>query len=601
MQNHNRISSSNPSPTETLLVVALLVSTVFVWAMTLGFGFVWDDWAMIHGNPSLLRLSTLWRGFGHDFWALHAQPAASGYWRPLVTVVHVLLAQLFGVVPWGFHAASVLFHVANVHWVYRIARNVGVSMVSALAIGAWFAIYPMNVETVSFASALPDLMYAFFGLGAIYFYTKPGTRSWVWIVSLLGLSLLSKEMGISFVLWIGCMEWGAWKNVSSPRPKKTPWIWIVGMCVVYGMAHMLVTHGVGMRAQFWGGSAWTHIGTVVKLFGQHLFLVFVPFGMSPTRDFDVVQGMTDLGLWAGLVGMAIYAGAVQMAWKTPSRHFLLGFLCFWLPVSNLLPAEGLIADRYVYMMGPCVWLALFLWFEKINIFAVKGFKTVYAFLLVLMLAYGLRQMQVWESDESLWSYARLQNIASPVALNEWGNVMLHKKDLDRACAAYQSAWELRRQEYDDAFFNLVLCRVKNKQPEQAQKLLAENAVFSNHAEYWDLMAMCHQEQNDLFSAWQAQQKAIEINPSSWKYDYHAGLIQFQSQNFDQANQWFSSAVRKGGTVKEVAHYYALSFFYLGDYEHSIDIWKQMQKKFGMDPLATTYIEKAEQLRKLQAS
>ncbi|MFH1017910.1 MAG: hypothetical protein V1798_06995, partial [Pseudomonadota bacterium] len=94
------------------ILLLIVLAGVAVWGVTLTFGFVWDDIPTVVTNPSLSAWGTLWRAFVSDFWGLHEQPAVSGYWRPVPTLLYLLTGQIFGKSAWAFHALNLGFHVA---------------------------------------------------------------------------------------------------------------------------------------------------------------------------------------------------------------------------------------------------------------------------------------------------------------------------------------------------------------------------------------------------------------------------------------------------------------------------------------------------------
>ena len=173
---------------------------LLVWGWTLTFGFVWDDYPMIVTNPSLFKWSTLLSAWTHDFWMLHESPHLSGYWRPVVTVFHTLIVQMFGKNAWAFHLFNVVLHISVACCFYQFLNQLQIVRWIWIPV-VFFLVHPLQSETVSFVSASPDLFCALFGWSALSMWTRPTVTSPKKIaITLLFLSLctLCKESGIFF-------------------------------------------------------------------------------------------------------------------------------------------------------------------------------------------------------------------------------------------------------------------------------------------------------------------------------------------------------------------------------------------------------------------
>ncbi|MCB0326259.1 MAG: glycosyltransferase family 39 protein [Bdellovibrionales bacterium] len=584
----------------SIVISILFIVTAFaVWGQVLGFEFVWDDKSMILSNGSLHRWSTLWRGFLYDFWSLHDRPEQSGYWRPLVSFLHVVWMKIFGPSSLGFHALSLVFHMANTYLVYLLSRRWLHHFYLSLGVSAVFMLHPLQAEAVAFASALPDLMSCFFGLLALYFFLDQKKHVRIWVSIFLVCGLLSKESGISFILFCGFLLY-------RERHKKKSnafglGLMLLSISLVYVVLHWQVTSGIGARVALWGGSIWTHVGTCAKLFAYELSLIFWPRAHSPTREFEVVQHAFDLWM---IGGMLLWFAMFVLYWKERKANrsiYIAGYLIFWLPVSNLIPAEGLIADRYMYLL--VFWTGLYALDVLAPLFMLEK-RLAYGFAAVLgvMSLYAYKAASFWKSDHVLWSHALAQNEYSPLAWNELGNLKFKEKNWTGACWAYQKAASLKEKFYSDAYFNLVGCYMKQGNPKLAQSYLDRlSASEKQESRYYDLYAAVLQQQGFFPQALYYQNKAIHMDANVWQYYYHAGLICLLSRQFERAKEYFEQSKHLGGEGPELLHHFALSLFHLGQYAQSIQVWKKMETQYGQNSESRSYVEKAELLHQLQNS
>src|SRR5207249_9961933 len=122
---------------------------------------LWDDDLNFTDNPSYRGLS--WRQLRWMFTTVHG-----GHYQPLSWVTLGLGYTLWGMNPTGYHLTSLLLHAVNAVLFYYIVlallrRAVASASASAgaAAVGAlFFAIHPLRVESVAWASERRDVLAA---------------------------------------------------------------------------------------------------------------------------------------------------------------------------------------------------------------------------------------------------------------------------------------------------------------------------------------------------------------------------------------------------------------------------------------------------------
>ena len=93
-----------------------------------------------------------------EYWARPAEalyaPLTYSVWGALAFVAHVNQADESGstVNPWVYHSANVLIHVITTLLVYTILKRLRRHEWAALIGAAIFAVHPVQVETVAWAS-----------------------------------------------------------------------------------------------------------------------------------------------------------------------------------------------------------------------------------------------------------------------------------------------------------------------------------------------------------------------------------------------------------------------------------------------------------------
>ena len=146
-----------------------------VFAAAVAHPLAWDDHIHLRDNPHLnpptwAGLRALWAGPFEDLYS------------PLVYTVWAALAALArgadGVFsPWPFHALCLAFHALNALLVFFLARRLVQDPRAAAAGAALFALHPLQVEPVVWASGLKDVLCGTFALGALLMLVRAGDET----------------------------------------------------------------------------------------------------------------------------------------------------------------------------------------------------------------------------------------------------------------------------------------------------------------------------------------------------------------------------------------------------------------------------------------
>lgn len=140
-----------------LLIALVLVALTFVaHVFALSAGWIWDDNDYITANQLIQSsdgLSTIW------------MPGTTPQYYPLVFSGFWIEHALVGLEPTLYHLDNILLHAASVLLLWRVLVQLGV--VHAFWIAALFAVHPMSVETVAWATERKNTQSLFFALASI--------------------------------------------------------------------------------------------------------------------------------------------------------------------------------------------------------------------------------------------------------------------------------------------------------------------------------------------------------------------------------------------------------------------------------------------------
>ena len=376
-----------------------------------------------------------------------------GQFHPVAWLSLGLNHVLWWTDPFGYHLINLSIHIVNavifyhiavalfVHWnranSYPSANWFGLpALVSALC----FALHPLRVESVAWASTRGELIASMFFLLSLWSYLKAnasavdGALRAYWKSASLGtflLSLLAGPSGFFLPAVLSIMHHVGATGEARPQSDMSG---RVVRSLGYHLPYILLSGAYAVVAVIAGGyddsSPHTaHGGNVIhwvlyQLAAPALYLwnAVLPVALTPAYE---------LTIWS--IGVFIAAStvlgalAVVLSRKWPALFPLwLCYILLLLPVfRNGFPAEQVVADRFTYLaalpwallIGGCA--------ERVLHVAVRGVRTPLVVSCALLVAAGLttlgvlswRQIPMWHDAETLWKNAAAVNPTSAAYYN----------------------------------------------------------------------------------------------------------------------------------------------------------------------------------------
>ena len=173
----------------------IFILSAIVFSPTLNNGFTnWDDEEYVVNNSHIKGLTL------HNIVKVFSTIYVANY-QPLTMLSYMLDYHFFQLNPMGYHAMSLLFHIANSLLVFIIIYSLTGKKLTSLFGALLFAIHPLRVESVAWVAERKDVLSAFFYFFTILLYIqylKISIRKvyYLGIVSFL-FSLLCKPMAVS--------------------------------------------------------------------------------------------------------------------------------------------------------------------------------------------------------------------------------------------------------------------------------------------------------------------------------------------------------------------------------------------------------------------
>lgn len=309
-------------------------------------------------RPSLTHLGQLFAIAHRDLY----QPVALASFQLDFLIVSALGGEpaRAGDVPhaWVFHLTNVLLHGACALLVWALARRVTGNLILATAAGLFFALHPLNVETVAWLNGRMMLLSTAFLLGGLLLLELFRTRGGWWraLLAVLCVALchMSKVRPALPLLFVIPLLLSAWRM--PPRRWWTAWGAVAVITAGFVVLNIRISGGLFAEgAEHLQGS---RIARSVLAVGWHLTHLVAPVGLAryhPTPELVTWSspGVVPAALAILVAGIAVIISAkrTRLGW-TGALWFLLA-LAATLPLTS---ARNLaFAERYMYvpLAGAC--------------------------------------------------------------------------------------------------------------------------------------------------------------------------------------------------------------------------------------------------------
>ncbi len=334
----------------------VLLLVLAVHSLSLGNGLIgWDDQATIAGNPLLGRLSI----------PRFAQYFTAFYNYDYYPVFYLSLWPerfLWGENPFGHHLTNLLLHALNAALVYLLALKLLPDRKPARAaiVAAVWALHPVAVEPVSWATGRKVLLAASFSLLSLHFYlraeeSRGKTGRWrTAAVALFSLGCLSNVAAAAAAPVFGAYEYACRRRLGRALVRSLPFL-LVGIAALFLKIYGRRSHPEAPPEIIWTSARW--LPTALAVLGKNLLSLLFPLRLSP-RYVSVAASLPwPPSFWIGLSAALIALAGLRRCRRDPARLFAL----LWLLLA-LAPTYGLFrhhifrADRFLYI--PAVGLFL---------------------------------------------------------------------------------------------------------------------------------------------------------------------------------------------------------------------------------------------------
>jgi protein O-mannosyl-transferase len=547
---------------ERFIVPSLFLLTLVCYANTLTNGFVYDDKPQVLNNPYVKNWSYLPQIFGTTVWSFVGAAGNTNYYRPMMTFTYLILWQVFGPLPYGFHLLSIALHLATALMVFFTGRRIFRDHRIAWCAGLFFAAHPIHTEPVAWIAGIPDLELGFFFLLAVWIFASDerlGWRQQVGLMVIFSLALLSKEPALMLIPVAILFEHGVRRDrtTSTLTQKFARYASLCALGAGYLLLRVVLFGKLAPVLQHpkisWAQAVYSALAMVL----DYLRLLLWPAPLSAFHVFHVSSSLGEPKVLAGLVVSVLYFAGTTGLWRrAPDAAFSL----LWIGVT-LLPvlnarwmAANVLAERYLYLpsVGFCWfagWAGVRLWdrvqradpgsrrlWKQVALIAPLGLTAI------LLPALTIARNRVWRDDFTLYTRTLLSDPDAHVIRSNLAAVYFDRHELEQAEREWKTALAGKPDNVTtmDALGILYTQEGRYAEAEEMFKL----AITTKPAwgtPYFNYGALLRKK-GDLGGALQELCRGVELSPLNAAARFNYGDALLAAEHLDEAQVQYERAV-----------------------------------------------------------
>ena len=532
------------------LIVALFATALYL--PSLRNGFVWDDVYLV-GNPDVhtLDAGAVKRIFTTNFWdVIESQ---SGMYRPLTAFSYLTDYHVNGDSPRGFHLTNVVLNAIVCALVFLVLLDLFDALLTALLAALFFAAFPMHVENVAWISGRTDIFATLFMLASLLCYgwwrRKGGWAAPVGAVLCFALALLGKETAVVLPAVVALYELlVARAEFERPVPRLRGWPIVAGM-VALAFVYLAVRRGLfGSALIFY--ARFTHgavqaVAFTFSIIAHYAYKLVWPFHLDAESDYYPPASFMNVHTMVGIliVAMAVFA---LFRWRRKREVvFAIAVIgCGLAPVLNILPLNGVLAERYLYFPSVGYVLLVSLLFTRAAAWRRVPVLVAFSALLLACSARTVTRTFDWKDELTLFQKTVETSGDNARARGNLGVSLYQRERYQEAMEQFQRAVELN-PEYAPAWNGMGRTEEKMGHVTEALQHVAHAVELApDNATLWNSLGHMQFVNRQWAAAADSFKRVLELRPNHLWARFNLGLSYYQLSDFDGAVRELSAVVDK---------------------------------------------------------
>jgi hypothetical protein len=551
--------------------VVLLLLGFLVWNGVIHAGYIALDtpWLVIN-NPILSHGSYNQVGTIFTDLSLGTRQTLGAEYLPIRDLSVLLDFALFDDWLVGHHLQNLLLYLGACCVLLSISMELFGRTSKVWLLVALYMVMPIHVESVAWLASRKDILALFFGLLSVWAYLKC-RRPMLWATIFLILAYWSKNtaivipvvlVSISLLYKKGDMRslrwWSQWIGIGIVQ------LWMLKRTMDVGS--MMGMFSEPRADGFWG--VWS---ITAQVWLHYLESILLPLSLS-SYYVEPIAGWNIEAVLGGL--LMVLSFAAPIFYRTPA--LALGFIWFFwglLPVSQIIPIQNLMADRY--LLFPSIGVIC------IGAYMIQRRRGMWVLIIFSLCSavQTINRIPVWHSTIHFWGDLTKK---APSLVQGWVGLAGQYTDneeweeaerilragqkevpspFDRAkihqglgLMAYQKG-DMAQAElmlelalYEDGALRKAknnLIQVYRKKGKEQEAYLLAKELCVEHPLYdvgWNTLGVLEMERKEFVAARSAFSRSLSIRPFSVSVLVNLGNVAFLQENYREAGAWWSQAL-----------------------------------------------------------
>ncbi len=257
---------------------------------------------------------------------------------------------LYGPVWRGHHLTNLLWYLLSCGLLLSLLRQLLGDDRRAWLAAALYTVHPLHVESVSWLASRKDVISLAFFFASILAWLRGGWRWGLASVACLALAYWAKNTAITLPAVLVVL------SLIHVRQSPLRWRWWAqwvphGLVALLGLGLTMHIGGlVSMMAPVRAQSGWGVFTIEAQVILRYLGMMIWPADLSVKYPEPGVVGLGEPVLWLSLLLIGGLLGVATQARRWPLVSLgILWFFITLLPVSQIVPIQNLMADRYLLL------------------------------------------------------------------------------------------------------------------------------------------------------------------------------------------------------------------------------------------------------------
>ena len=578
-------NAKNRTRLEFIVSLFLVLITLIAYWQLPGHDFLrFDDNEFItkniHVHEGITRESIAWAFSITDY----------AYWHPLTWLSHILAFQLFGLKASMHLLINLFLHIASTLLLFFVLRWMTGSLWKSAFVAALFALHPLNVESVAWASECKNVLSTFFWMLTMFTYARyaerPGFYRYLVTFFVFALGLMAKPMLVTLPFALLLLDYwplcrfklsqsdgmghgfsksipsvSRWSQVLRLALEKVPFLSLSAVCIYLSslsgqhLGIVISTASVPMKLRSYNALV-SYVSYIKKMVWPHNLAVYYPYPES-------------IPFWK-VAGAALFLVCVSILVFRALRskpYLAVGWLWY---IGTLVPAIGLIqaglwpsiADRFAYV--PLIGLFIVIAWGVPDLVARWRYKkivlaTTAIVLLLTFTAATWFQNRYWANNIALFKHSLDVTNDNDVAHQKLGEALAAQGKTDEAVRHYYEALRIK-PDLVAAHLNLgVALRTEGKINEAVEHFYMALRTKHDCAEAYYELGVTLEKQGNFDAAVRHYSEALRIKPEFVKGHNNLGIVLARQKKDKEAIFHLYEALRIDSDYADA--YYNLGIIY----------------------------------------